>query len=531
MAKKAALKPKKLNLQESELFFRGGASVLKPNHITRYIYPSLCSYPKACLRLQPPTNSNKRSRPQGANSWGEDGHTFLTITRALKAAPTKVQFTQWSKVESAKDLQSKNPLGRAMARITKYAGNTVLESGKFAQKKGQPLVYVIKRTTVIPLGGSDEGKFGREEEEYRIECGKWRSMQPPTVKGHEHDSWWTRLHTLYQASYDRAFFHARENIDNTLNIPPPLIEWYPRPDIEAHVTLYGKPPPPKQAEFLGDGCFVCSRDWFTETEYACQLKCKHFVCLECLTWYIDGSGGRGTIHPNETDPNTKFFRCPLCKDINPITTDRTDITRPDELSWWRWKIMMRRMEREIKDNWLTRLQTLLHDTPPWFHEIPAEWDQDRQANDIKVYVRYDHAMRFMEVPKKIWSTLPYGFTLDNPVGSQEVLKLEECLKQELKRLSLDQNQTFNTKELVEHMVDVGRRAIRPVVVEDASARLGNPMFPPGYQAYRQFLSEWTARGCFLCPMGRMDLLGFMERMEEHKDRAWWKEERDVFFDP
>lgn len=210
MAKKATPKPKKVDVkkpdpkkshhtkqpdpQGSELFFRGGASVLKPNHITRYIYPSLCGYPKACLRLQPPANSKKRSRPQGANSWGEDGHTFLTISKALKPAPTNAQFTQWSTTEVDKDLKSKNPLGRAMARVTKYAGNTVLESGKFALKKGAPLVYVIKRTTMIPLGGSDVSKFGREEEEYRIECDKWRSMQSPTMKGHEHDSWWTRLH-------------------------------------------------------------------------------------------------------------------------------------------------------------------------------------------------------------------------------------------------------------------------------------------------------------------------------------------------
>ncbi|KAF1851809.1 uncharacterized protein K460DRAFT_362555 [Cucurbitaria berberidis CBS 394.84] len=193
--------------------------------------------------------------------------------------------------------------------------------------------------------------------------------------------------------------------------------------------------------------------------------------------------------------------------------------------------MMRRLECEMKDNWLTRLQTLPHDNPPWFREIPMQWDQDRQANDIKVYVRYDHAVRFMDVPKKVWSTLPYGFSLDNPVGSQEALALEEHLKKELMRLSQDRSRVFNTKELVEHIVAVGKDAVKPVVVQDESARLGNPSFPPGYHAYRAFLCEWTARGCFMCPMGRTDLLGFMKRMEERKDKAWWKDERDVFFDP
>jgi hypothetical protein len=36
---------------------------------------------------------------------------------------------------------------------------------------------------------------------------------------------------------------------------------------------------------------------------------------------------------------------------------------------------------------------------------------------------------------------------------------------------------------------------------------------------------------FECPLGRVDILEFMRKMERNKDRAWWKEERDVFFDP
>lgn len=81
------------------------------------------------------------------------------------------------------------------------------------------------------------------------------------------------------------------------------------------------------------------------------------------------------------------------------------------------------------------------------------------------------------------------------------------------------------------MLVFGKTAIKPIVVEDEKARLGNPIFPPGYQAYRDFLCEWTARGCFMCPMGQMDILGFMRQMDENKNRAWWKDEREVIFDP
>jgi hypothetical protein len=203
--------------------------------------------------------------------------------------------------------------------------------------------------------------------------------------------------------------------------------------------------------------------------------------------------------------------------------------RADELPWWRWKIAMRRTEKEGTDQWLVRLQTLPHSG--WFHEIPESWDGDRQVRDVRLYVRYDDAVQFMDVPRKIWSMLPYGFSLDNPVGSAEAMALEECLWRELKRLSLDKTLVFNTKEMCDHMAEVGKKAVEPVVVEDVGARLGNPVFPPGFEAYRDFLCEWTARGVFECPIGRMPILNFLKEMEEKKNRAWWKEERDIFFDP
>jgi hypothetical protein len=81
--------------------------------------------------------------------------------------------------------------------MIKYAGNILLQSGKFKIKEG--LKYIIKRTTMIP---TSDKFFFHDEAMYEIPCDKWRSMQPQNP-GHDH--WWIRLHDLYQASTDRAY--------------------------------------------------------------------------------------------------------------------------------------------------------------------------------------------------------------------------------------------------------------------------------------------------------------------------------------
>jgi hypothetical protein len=200
----------------SDIFFRGGASLLKPNHVTRYEYPCLLHFPLASLRLQLPSNASKRSRPQGQSraDFGVDGTTFLTVTRAYHDAAS---FSHTSARGQALDMQSSNPLGRAVARVTKYPGNTLLQSGKFATPQG--LVYVVKRVTSV---AAPRGECVREEQVYDIACTAWRGMQPPSEPGH--DSWWMRLHDLYSGVSVRAFWSARDTMDK-YNIPAPLVEW------------------------------------------------------------------------------------------------------------------------------------------------------------------------------------------------------------------------------------------------------------------------------------------------------------------
>jgi hypothetical protein len=190
MAKNLAHDPN----QNYEFFFRGGGSVLKPNYMTRYLYPSLLGYPLGCLRLELPSIPSSRSRPQGYGSWGTDGHTFLTISKSWKPALSLQLFMKWSTEELGKDEASANPLGRAMARISQYQGNTVVEAGKSQLKKGEAMCYVVVRKSAIVLEGGKE--CGSEEERYVIKCGKWRSLEPPSTPGH--DSWWMRLHVSMQ---------------------------------------------------------------------------------------------------------------------------------------------------------------------------------------------------------------------------------------------------------------------------------------------------------------------------------------------
>jgi hypothetical protein len=100
------------------------------------------------LRLQAPYNAFNRSRPKGQSlgDFSTDGTTFMTIIRAYRDA---TNFSNTSTREQEIEMKSINPLGRALTRVTNHAGNTLLQSGKFATKRG--LMYVIKRLMSIPV--------------------------------------------------------------------------------------------------------------------------------------------------------------------------------------------------------------------------------------------------------------------------------------------------------------------------------------------------------------------------------------------
>jgi hypothetical protein len=170
---------------DGDLFFRGGSNVLKPNHITRYEYPCPLHLPRSSLCLQTPTNASRRSRPQGQGraNFSTDGTMSLTITRAYRDLPCASNLAEFSAHEKTQDKKHTNPLGCTMAHATKYPGNTLLQSEKFAMKNG--LMYIVKRTTFILL---KDGGFAREEEVYEILCRDRRKMQPLSQAGF--DSWW-----------------------------------------------------------------------------------------------------------------------------------------------------------------------------------------------------------------------------------------------------------------------------------------------------------------------------------------------------
>lgn len=151
------------NQPTSEFFFRGGGTTLKPHHKTRYIYPSKCDYDLERLRFHTPHNYQNRRRPQGEGAYDT---TFLTVTSAGRRPPTKEEFNQRINAEKTAEKASMNPIGRATRRVVAYAGNMLLEMGKF-KLGSQILVYVIKRTTMIELASDG---FGRDEDTYEIPC-------------------------------------------------------------------------------------------------------------------------------------------------------------------------------------------------------------------------------------------------------------------------------------------------------------------------------------------------------------------------
>jgi hypothetical protein len=192
---------------------------------------------------------------------------------------------------------------------------------------------------------------------------------------------------------------------------------------------------------------------------------------------------------------------------------------------------MRRLE-QMQVDWIAILGAAAMDQ--WVPELSEEVAVRANAQEIKafqqVYVHLPDAIDLMEkIPIYVAKLLLWGFSLDNPVYMVEGDVLKERLISELRRLA-STRQRWKTDDLIVHMKDVGRRAFERVVVSaDKEKRLGNPVFPPGYEHYRDFLCEWTARCCFLSPLGRREILQFLRDMERNKGRAWWRDVREVYF--
>jgi hypothetical protein len=436
-------------IADSDIFFRGGASMLKPNHITRYEYPCNLQFPLSTLRIQTPVNASKRSRPQGQGRahFGIEGSTYLTVTRSYRNAPTSFEFEDICKQEKEQDTRSPNALGRALSRMTKYAGNTLLQSGKFMTKEG--LMYIIKRTTMIR---TTENSFFRDEATYEISCKQWRAMRPPSEP--EYDSWWMRFQNLYQSSTDRAYWSTRETMDK-YGIAAPLATWLPRPDVEDAVTVH------RVKVHISDAveeqcCLLCSREWWIDSEYACELKCGHWLCYECVIRKVDDAG-RGNVFDGEKVPGGKYWRCPYCQMINSVLVDRADIIAADELPYWRYKIARYRLETFTTD-WLTHLYVA--EMIGWCAELPlhlqgSRADPKEVVKARVVYVRPREAVEFMEnVPILVAGLLSWGFSMDNPVNKEEGDLLKACMIADLQQLG-SSKRMFHTEELIEHIKQVG----------------------------------------------------------------------------
>jgi hypothetical protein len=168
---------------------------------------------------------------------------------------------------------------------------------------------------------------------------------------------------------------------------------------------------------------------------------------------------------------------------------------------------MRRLE-QMQVDWLTVLATAAMDG--WVRE-PSEAVMKRgNAQEIKsvqqVYVHLPDAIELMDrIPIYVAQLLHRVFSLDNPVNMREGEVLRECLVWELRRQA-GTRRRWKTDDLIAHMKKVGAGVFTPVVVSSKKEdRLGNPVYPPGYEQYREFLCEWTARCCLLSPTARMEI--------------------------
>lgn len=226
----------------------------------------------------------------------------------------------------------------------------------------------------------------------------------------------------------------------------------------------------------------------------------------------------GTLIDKEPDPGVPFWRCPSCRRIMPVKSSRIDMIRPDEFYYWRWQTINTHMEKKMSGREFNTLLELSKATG-YIPDYPMDENNGLDIATTRVRSRdaIDWIDRFV-VP--VAALLPWGHTKDNPVTFAESSVLLSCLKQELIRLERNR-QNFRLQQLADHLTKVAANAFRAVVIADKTYNLGNPILPPGYERYRAYLCEWTAKGCFLGPMVVVEHKKFVTKMWMEK-RVWWK---------
>jgi hypothetical protein len=187
----------------------------------------------------------------------------------------------------------------------------------------------------------------------------------------------------------------------------------------------------------------------------------------------------------------------LCRHIHLVITNRADIIA-DKSQYWQCKIAKYRLN-ELNANWPTLLINTEVDgwcAPLHTHLNHVRADVSDMVKAGTMHVRVEEAVQFMDaVPIFIAGLLNWGYSLDNPVGTAEGDALKAGLINELQRLAASRRK-MHTDEPNEHLLEVGKNAIKPVVVMKKEEMLENPIYPPGYEAYRGLFCEWTASVLF-----------------------------------
>jgi hypothetical protein len=242
----------------------------------------------------------------------------------------------------------------------------------------------------------------------------------------------------------------------------------------------------------------------------------HFLFEECA----DMAAEDGTLAPGEKDPGYPFWRCVVCRYIMPIKSNRLDTIHQFELPYWRWRTIHNYMQAKMTGR---DFNTYLAFSAAMGY-IPDYATPENAVADVAVTrVRHRDAVDFLEkfvIP--VAALLPWGHSADNPVTFPESHHLLTYIKSKLWQLDFSR-QKFKLQALINHLVKSTEHAFKRYVVLDKKYNLENPVFPPGYETYRLYLCEWTARGCFLAPDMVKKHKNFVARMGRELTHVWWKD--------